>query len=649
MVFMGKSRIPISGLLLLQVVVGCGSVDQIPAEPIPVENFIKNPTKSSFQLNPDGSRYAYLASHDGLQRIFVVDLASDQPTCLTPNLDSDVRDYLWMDSGTLLYQQTASEDGCAKIYRVSTDQSEPVCLTRKNNLNFRLVRSSGGRSKGVLIAVSGVGDRGWEPHWLDWQSGAAERVARNPGNVSEWLLDHEGEGIIAVSEEGCDTHILYRSAGEDEFQRVLSYDNVHDYFRPVWFTPDNTSVYAYSNLGRDTIALVEYELSTNVESRVLFHDSDYDLFGDDEVDRVGYSLKSNRLAYAFYTSWRRTYHFFDDHYRDVVTHLVGRFDNYVIRLVSANETEDRHIVKISSDRLRGVYYLFDESTGEIRMLEDIYPWLDEASMASKQPISFTSRDGRVIHGYLTRPRGARPEGLPLVVVPHGGPRWRNYWEMDRFTEVQLFANRGYAVLNVNFRGSSGYGKKFLAAGFKKNGLDVQNDITDGVRFLIEKRIVDKDRIAIVGGSYGGYAVLAGLAFTPDLYACGVDLFGVSNFFTFLESLPPWINREALYRTIGHPEHDRDLLTRTSPLFHVDSIEAPLLIAQGGQDPIVNKAESEQMVAALRDRNMNVEYIYKEDEGHGYFRDEQNWRELWEAVDLFLANHLKDIDEPVVPQ
>ena len=160
MVFVGKSRILIFGLLLLQVVVGCGSVDQIPAEPIPVENFIKNPTKSSFQLNPDGSRYAYLASHDGLQRLFVVDLASGQPTCLTPILDSDVREYLWMDSGTLLYQQTASADGCAKIYSVRTDQSEPVCLTKKDNLNFRLVRSSGCRSKGVLIAVSGVGDRG---------------------------------------------------------------------------------------------------------------------------------------------------------------------------------------------------------------------------------------------------------------------------------------------------------------------------------------------------------------------------------------------------------------------------------------------------------------------------------------------------------
>jgi dipeptidyl aminopeptidase/acylaminoacyl peptidase len=213
--------------------------------------------------------------------------------------------------------------------------------------------------------------------------------------------------------------------------------------------------------------------------------------------------------------------------------------------------------------------------------------------------------------------------------------------MDRFTEVQLFANRGYAVLKVNFRGSSGYGKRFLSAGFKQNGLDVQSDITDGIYHLIDRKIADKDRIAIVGGSYGGYAVLAGLAFTPELYACGVDLFGVSSFFTFLQNLPPWANKEPLYQTIGHPEHDRDLLTRTSPLFHVENIKAPILISQGGKDPIVNKAESEQMVAALRERNMDVQYIYKENEGHGYFRDEQNWRELWEAMDLFLAKHLKD--------
>jgi len=629
----------ILGTLALQLFVCCGSVNKEPVELIAVENFIKSPTKSSFQLNPDGTRYGYLMQDSGYQRIFSVNLTSDQSTCLTHFLDSDVDDYLWVDSKTLLYQQTSAEDNCDKIYRLGVGQSESTCLTNRNNMNFRLVRSSPGGSNRLLIAVSGAGKRVWEPQWLEWQTGRMERIAENSDDINDWLLDHRGQGIIAVSEEGTDTHILYRATQDSPFSMILTYNNVHDYFRPVCFTPDNKNVYAYSNIGRDKIALVEYDLSSKREIRILFEDPDYDLFGDDEVDYVGYSPKAKRLAYAFYTTWRRTYHFFDNHYRDVASRLERRFDNHNIRLVSANQAEDKHIVRISSDRLYGIYYLYDEARGEIRLLDNVFPWLKEESLAAKHPITFTSRDGYRVHGYLTLPKGTRPERLPLVVVPHGGPRWRDCWEMGRFTEVQLFANRGYAVLKVNFRGSSGYGKRFLKAGFKQNGLNVQNDITDGIQYLVDRKIADKDRIAIVGGSYGGYAVLAGLAFTPDLYACGVDLFGISNFFTFLDNLPPWVNKEPLYQTIGHPEHDKDLLIKTSPLFHVDNIKAPLLISQGGNDPIVNKAESEQMVAALRERKMDVQYIYKENEGHGYFRDEQNWRELWEAMDAFLAKHI----------
>ena len=260
-------------------------------------------------------------------------------------------------------------------------------------------------------------------------------------------------------------------------------------------------------------------------------------------------------------------------------------------------------------------------------------------MAYKNPIRFQSRDGLVIHGYLTLPLTNTHDNFPLVVVPHGGPRWRDCWEMGQFTEIQFFANRGYAVLQVNFRGSSGYGKTFTKAGFKQNGLKVQNDITDGINYLIERQIVNKKKIAILGGSYGGYAVLAGLTFTPDLYACGIDLFGVSNFFTFFKSMPPWFDRESIYRTVGHPEKDRELLKKTSPLFHVNRIKVPILIAQGGKDPVVKRTESDQMVEALKKRNIPVQYILKEDEGHGYFRNKKNRLELWEAIDRFLKKHL----------
>ncbi len=250
-----------------------------------------------------------------------------------------------------------------------------------------------------------------------------------------------------------------------------------------------------------------------------------------------------------------------------------------------------------------------------------------------------ARDGTAVHGYLVLPPGRPARDLPVIVYPHGGPHWRDVWEMGRFREIQLLANRGYAVLQVNFRGSTGYGKSYLTAGFKQNGLAVQNDLTDGVRHLISEGIADPSRIAIIGGSYGGYAVLAGLAFTPELYACGVSLFGVSSFFTFLEALAQWTDMSVHYERIGHPIRDRELLTRTSPLLHVENIRVPILIAQGGRDPIVNPEESDQMVAALREQNVPVEYIYHAEEGHGYFSRHDNWLDLWRAIEAFLAEHL----------
>jgi dipeptidyl aminopeptidase/acylaminoacyl peptidase len=307
--------------------------------------------------------------------------------------------------------------------------------------------------------------------------------------------------------------------------------------------------------------------------------------------------------------------------------------------LSSSTDETRILVKVSGDRLAGEYYLYDALADSVAFLESDCPWLEPEHLAPKHAISFTARDGTTIHGYLVLPVGGPERDLPVVVYPHGGPHWRDAWEMGRFKEIQLLANRGYAVLLVNFRGSTGYGKTFLTSGFKQNGLTVQDDITDGVRYLISEGLADPARIAIIGGSYGGYAVLAGLAFTPELYACGVDLFGVSNFFTFLGVLSRFTDMSVMYERVGHPDHDRELLERTSPLFHADKIRAPLLMAHGGQDPTVNSAESDQMVEALEERGVPVSYIFYEDEGHGYFSMGDNWLKLWEAIEIFLVEHL----------
>ena len=259
-------------------------------------------------------------------------------------------------------------------------------------------------------------------------------------------------------------------------------------------------------------------------------------------------------------------------------------------------------------------------------------------MAEMKPITYQSRDGLTIHGYLTKPLGVLHKQLPLVVIPHGGPSSRNGWGFN--SEAQFLANRGAAVLQVNFRGSTGYGKAFWKAGFKEWGKAMQNDITDGVLWLIKRGIVDKERVAIYGGSYGGYAALAGATFTPELYACAVSYVGPSNLFTLLASIPPYWEplREMEYEMIGDPVKDKDLLTAVSPVFHADKIRIPLMVAQGANDPRVKKAESDQIVDAAKKNGADVVYMIKDNEGHG-FHNEENRFDFYRAMEEFFQKHL----------
>jgi dipeptidyl aminopeptidase/acylaminoacyl peptidase len=278
------------------------------------------------------------------------------------------------------------------------------------------------------------------------------------------------------------------------------------------------------------------------------------------------------------------------------------------------------------------------ATRTLTKLAEIAPWLDEKELVEMKPISYRSRDGLTINGYLTLPRGGG-KNLPLIVNPHGGPWARDAWTYN--SEVQFLANRGYAVLQVNFRGSTGYGRKFWEASFKQWGKKMQDDVSDGVAYAIREGIADPKRVAIYGASYGGYATLAGLAFTPELYACGVDYVGVSNLFTFMKTIPPYWKPmlDMLHEMVGHPERDKALLEEASPVMHAGQIRAPLLIAQGAKDPRVNVDESDQMVAALKKRGVDVEYVLKENEGHG-FLNEENRFEFYEAMERFFAKHLR---------
>jgi dipeptidyl aminopeptidase/acylaminoacyl peptidase len=299
----------------------------------------------------------------------------------------------------------------------------------------------------------------------------------------------------------------------------------------------------------------------------------------------------------------------------------------------------KFIISSGSDKNPGAYYYYDSSTDKLTNLGDLMPWLDASKMSEMKPISYKSRDGLTIHGYLTLPANKIPSNLPVIVNPHGGPWARDVWGYN--PEVQFLANRGYAVLQINFRGSTGYGKKFVEAGNKQWGLKMQDDITDGVQWLIKQGIADAKKVGIYGGSYGGYATLAGITFTPDLYAAAVDYVGVSNIFTLLNTIPPYweSQRKMFYERVGDPVKDKDLLTKVSPVFHADKIKTPLFVAQGANDPRVNKAESDQIVDALKKRGINVQYMVKDNEGHG-FANQENRFDFYKAMEEFFEKHLQ---------
>jgi dipeptidyl aminopeptidase/acylaminoacyl peptidase len=368
--------------------------------------------------------------------------------------------------------------------------------------------------------------------------------------------------------------------------------------------------------------------------KVIYENTDADIVGLD------YSKLRKVLTVAYFETDKLQKHFLDSEAEQIDNKIKTQIPNYIFQITRKSKDETKLLVAANSDRYYGGYFLYDVKSGEFKKLADVMPWLQDKDMAEMKPVTYQSRDGLTIQGYLTLPKGMKAEKLPVVVNPHGGPWARDSWGFN--PEVQFLANRGYAVLQMNFRGSTGYGKKFWESSFKQWGRTMQNDITDGVKWLISQGIADSARIAIYGGSYGGYATLAGITLTPELYTCAVDYVGVANMFTFMKTIPPYWEplRQMFYEMVGDPVKDSLMLAEVSPVFLVNRIRCPLLVVQGANDPRVNINESNQIVDSLRKMGVTVEYMVKDNEGHGFYNQENQF-DFYRAMEKFLGTHLKD--------
>jgi len=602
-----------------------------PVPSIPLEDFFRNPEKSSCQISPDGKYYSFLAPYKKRMNIFVQKLGEAEAKRITAVEDRDIAGYTWASDNRLLYLRDQGGDENYGLYGVDPDGKNLKDLTAFEGVQTQLIDDLENQDDYILVGLNRRDARIHDPYRLNIHSGELELLAENPGNISAWMCDHLGKLRVAIATDGVNTSIMYRANEDEEFEKILTTD-FKESMSPQFFTFDNQKLYSISNLGRDKAAAVIFDPATAKESEVLFEHEEVD------VSSITFSRKHKSLTYYSFTTDKTHRVFVDTEVEKWFKDLEKQMGPHEISIADSNKAEDQFIIRSYSDKSRGAYYFFDLHQKKLEKIHDISPWLEESHMASMQSLAFESRDGLKLNAYLSLPPAAEKKELPLVLNPHGGPWARDYWGFN--PEVQFLCNRGYAVLQVNFRGSTGYGRKFLEASFKQWGQAMQNDLSDGVKHLIEEGVVAEDRVAIYGGSYGGYACLAGLAFSPEIYKCGIDYVGVSNLFTFMETIPPyWENYlEMLYEMVGHPEKDKEMLAEYSPALQAEKIQAPLLIAQGANDPRVKKSESDQMVEAMKARGVEVEYMVKENEGHG-FSNEENRFDFYKAMEVFLNEHL----------
>lgn len=610
------------------------------------ELFFGDPEISGAQLSPDGKYLTFLKQFNKVRNIWIkkLDEPFESAKPITADTKRPVTSYFWSeDSKFIFYVQDKDGDENYRVYAVNPFEKGDPVPPAKNLTPFENVRSiiidvPKKTPNEIIVAINDRDPSLHDVYRINIISGERKLIYENKENISGWVTDLDGNlRLVMRQTDDGGTEILRLDPGnkltkiyEIEFEETAS---------PIRFSKDGKSIYLMTNKGkqRDKIQLELLNLTTG---KSKFIDKD----PLDEVDFAGalFSDITNDLLMTYYVGEKIRIYPKEKKFKKDFETLLTQIPEGNIGFMSISQDENLWLISVSSDIDPGSVYLFDRRSGKAQFLYKSRPNLPAEWLSEMKPIKYTARDGMTIYGYLTIPKGLEPKNLPVVMLIHGGPWARDSWGYNAI--VQFLANRGYAVFQPNFRGSTGYGKKYLNAGNKQWGIgSMQHDITDAVQFLIKEGIADPKRIGIAGGSYGGYATLAGLAFTPDLYACGFDIVGPSNIITLLNSIPPyWKPIQKIFNLrVGDKDkpEERKILEEQSPLNSATNIKAPLYVVQGANDPRVKKAESDQIVVALRDLGREIEYMLAPDEGHG-FVNELNRLAMFTAMEKFFYKHLK---------
>jgi dipeptidyl aminopeptidase/acylaminoacyl peptidase len=603
-----------------------------------------NPEIAAAQLSPDGKYISFLKPWKDTRNVYVkaVDEPFSAARLLTTETKRPVAGYFWTrDSKYILYAKDNDGDENYNVYAVDPS-AKPAAgaeappsrdLTGLKGVRVMLYEVPKSDPDVVYIGLNDR-DKAWHDLYkLKISTGEKTLMRKNTERITGWVFDLKGQLRMATrSAENGDTEMLRVDA--DGFTKVYSC-SVFETCHPLQFQPGDQHLYMETNRGTDLISLVLFDPQTSKTEMV-----ESDPLGKVDFGGALFSEANDELVETWYIAARTKTYYKNKAFGDDVHWIEHKFPDQEIIVVSRTKDEQDWLVTAVSDTEPGETLLFDRKTQTLTPEFKVREKLPRADLAQMKAVTYKSSDGLEIPAYLTLPKGAEAKNLPTLIIPHGGPWGRDQWGYNPL--AQFFVNRGYAVLMPNFRGSTGYGRTFLDAGNLEWGRKMQDDLTWGAKFLVSQGIADPKRLGILGGSYGGYATLAGVAFTPDLYAAAVDIVGPSNLITLMDSIPPYWEaiRTMFYKRMGDPNtpQGKRLLVEESPLTSADKIRTPLLVAQGANDPRVNRREAEQIVIALRDRGFPVEYILAPDEGHGFARPVNNLA-LFMASEKFLALHL----------
>ncbi|MCX5752907.1 MAG: S9 family peptidase [Candidatus Krumholzibacteria bacterium] len=600
---------------------------------IPTGVLFGNPTRTMPCISPDAKKLSYVAPYNGVLNIWVKTIGRTDDRAITRDADRGISKYFWAyDNKHILYFQDLAGTDNWRLYGIDVDTGEICVFSPFVSLKVGVVAYSKRFPREFIIQMNKENRGFTDAYRLDVETGALVMAAKNPGNVVRWIPDNDlvVRGAL-VSEPQGGSDLIVRKGENSPWVKVCSW-NSEDRMSSgaLRFTRDGAGIYCFDARGFNTGRLVEINIVDGSVTAIA-EDPESEIvsafFQVDTYEMQAVAFEREHIEWAILDNSLRSD--FD---------AVAKLDRGDFRFMSTDASDSTWVLGFNKDDGPVSYFLYDRRTKQGTFLFDEQPDLRNYRLARMEPVSFKARDGLEIHGYITYPAGGKRQNLPLVLLVRPDPWTRDYWGFN--PEVQWLASRGYACLQVNFRGCRGYGKDFSNAGNKEWGGKMQDDLEDGVQWAVSEGIANPKRMAIFGSSFGGYAALVGLTSTPDLFRCGVDISGPSDLLGWLAARTAGYAeyKSFFYELVGNPETDADMLRSRSPLFAVDRIRAPLLVVQGGHDPFTPNADAERIVAALKKSGVPCEFIYLPDEGRGISKP-QNRMKFWESAEGFLSEYL----------